>query len=75
MWLWNRQKRREDFPANFAVQKIGITPAIAISHFPAREIAAYFRQNPSVADRLLAESYDKIRVSMRRSLMSIADLC
>jgi|SRR5580698_2705024 hypothetical protein len=59
MWLWNRQKRREDFPANFAVQKIGITPAIAISHFPAREIAAYFRQNPSVADRLLAESYDK----------------
>jgi hypothetical protein len=59
MWLWNRANRREGFPAKFTVQKIGITPANAISHLSPPEIAAYFRENPLVAERLLAESYDK----------------
>lgn len=59
MWLWNRQKSRDGFPQNFAVQKIGITAANAILHLPASEIAAYFRHNPSVAGQLLTESYDK----------------
>jgi hypothetical protein len=60
MWPWNRQKQREGFPPNFAVQKIGITPANAISHLPAPEIVAYFPgESISNAGRLLAESYDK----------------
>jgi hypothetical protein len=59
MWPWNRHKRREGFPANFAVQKIRIAEALAVSHLPPGEIAEYFRLNPLVAERLLEESYDK----------------
>jgi hypothetical protein len=54
MSLW-----KDAFPADFAVQKIRNTSANAISHLPAHEIAAYFRESPAVANQLLTESYDK----------------
>ncbi len=43
---------KEDFPADFAIQKIRNASANAISHLPAHEIAAYFRENPAVANQL-----------------------
>jgi hypothetical protein len=54
-----RQKYEKGFPSDFDVQKTRIAKAIAVSHLPAPEIAAYFQENPAVAGELLAESYDK----------------
>lgn len=51
--------RKQDYPLDFTVQEIKNASANNISHLPAREIAAYFRENPSVANQLLTESYDK----------------
>jgi hypothetical protein len=59
MWLWKRKSVKEGFPLKFRVQRIGIDSAKAVSHLPPQEIAAYFRNNPLTAERLLAESYDK----------------
>jgi len=58
MWSWKR-KHPEGFPKGFKTQRIGSSAAIAISHLPPSEIAAYFRQHPEMADALLGESYDK----------------
>ena len=51
--------RKRDFPVDFTVQKIRNASAKTISHLPGHEIAEYFRENPSVANQLLTESYDK----------------
>ena len=51
--------RRQDFPLDFTVQKIRNASANNISHLSAQEIATYFRENLSVAEQLLTESYDK----------------
>jgi hypothetical protein len=51
--------RKQGLPTDFKVQKIRTVAANAISHLPAQEIAAYFKENPSVAKQLLTESYDK----------------
>ena len=59
MWFWKRRSFGVDFPKGFRVQRIGITEAIAIAELPPEQIAAYFRRNPAIADRLLSESYDK----------------
>jgi len=50
---------KNGFPQEFTVQKIKNAAANSVSHLPGAEIAAYFRQNPDVADELLVESYDK----------------
>lgn len=50
---------KEDFPPDFAVQKVKTGAATSISHLPPQEIVAYFSHNPSVANQLLTESYDK----------------
>ena len=49
----------DDFPSDFSVRGVGVGPALAIADLPPASIAAYFRQHPDVADRLLSESYDK----------------
>jgi hypothetical protein len=59
MWFWKRRSFGDDFPEGFRVQRIGIADAIAIAELPPDRIAAYFRRNPAVADRLLLESCDK----------------
>jgi hypothetical protein len=59
MWFWKRRSFGDDFPEGFRVQRIRIADAIAIAELPPDQIAAYFRRNPVVADRLLLESYDK----------------
>lgn len=59
MWPWKRKPNKEGFPANFSVQRLGITSAESIFHLPHLEIAAYLREHPSVANDLLNESYDK----------------
>ena len=59
MWFWKRRSFGDDFLEGFRVQRIGIADAIAIAEFPPDQIAAYFRRNPVIADRLLLESYDK----------------
>jgi hypothetical protein len=59
MWPWNRRENREGFPPDFVVQRIRNTEAKAVSHLTASEIAAFFLQNPSVAEELLIESLDK----------------
>lgn len=59
MWLWSKRYPKEGFPADFAVQRIGIAEALAISDRPPREIAEHFRKDLFLADRLLSESYDK----------------
>lgn len=51
--------RKQDLPSDFKIQRIRTDAANAISHLPAHEIAAYFKENPSVANQLLTESYDK----------------
>jgi hypothetical protein len=51
--------RKEVLPVDFTSQKIRNASVNAISHLPGHEIAVYFRQNPSVANQLLTESYDK----------------
>lgn len=51
--------RKQDFPTDFAVQKISNATVKTISHLSGNEIAEYFRENPSVANQLLTESYDK----------------
>lgn len=51
--------RKQNFPEDFAVQMIRNTSANSISHLRGPEIAAFFRENPSVANQLLTESYDK----------------
>jgi hypothetical protein len=62
MLFWRSKKPREGFPAEFTIQKIGSVAAKAVSHLTAPEMAAYFRQNPSLGKELLTESHDK-RVS------------
>ena len=57
MWGW-RKNRTKEFPQGFKVQRIGIRPAF-ISCLPPAGIAKYFHDNPLIAERLLAESYDK----------------
>jgi hypothetical protein len=59
MWRWWQMTNENGFPEGFKVQRIGIDPADAIAELPPAEIATYFRDNPLVAERLLAESYDK----------------
>ncbi|MGC2639969.1 MAG: hypothetical protein WA294_22515 [Acidobacteriaceae bacterium] len=49
----------EGFPVDFTLQKIEAVSAKALTKLSAPEIAAYLRQNPSVADDLLLESLDK----------------
>ncbi|MGA3347361.1 MAG: hypothetical protein ABSC76_21145 [Terracidiphilus sp.] len=49
----------QEFPADFTVQKIKNASVKSICHLDGREIAEYFRANPSVASQLLTESYDK----------------
>lgn len=51
--------RKQNFPVDFTVQKIRNTSANSISQLRGHEIAAFFRENPSVANQLLTESYDK----------------
>jgi hypothetical protein len=51
--------RKQELPADFTVQKIKNASVKTISHLDGREIAEYFRENPSVASQLLTESYDK----------------
>jgi len=51
--------RKQDFPADFAVQKISNAAVKSISHLSGHEIAEYFRENLSIANQLLTESYDK----------------
>jgi hypothetical protein len=58
MWFWKRRSFGDDFPEGFRIQRIGIADAIAIAELPPDQIAAYFRRNPLIADRLLLESYD-----------------
>jgi hypothetical protein len=50
---------KEEFPADFSVQRIETVSAKALKKLAEPEIAAYLRQNPSVAEDLLLESYDK----------------
>jgi hypothetical protein len=60
MWPWKRNKPiPEGFPEGFKVQRIRISPAMAISGLPASEIANYFREHPEIAGALMGESYDK----------------
>jgi hypothetical protein len=59
MQLWKREEPKEGFPADFTVQKIRNESATSISQLTGSEIAAYFRQNPTVAKELLTESCDK----------------
>ena len=50
---------KQGFPANFTIQKIRNASANSIAHLSAQQIAAFFRDNPSVANQLLTESCDK----------------
>jgi hypothetical protein len=59
MWFWKRRSFGDGFPEGFRIQPIGIADALAIATLPPDRIAAYFRKNPEIADRLLSESYDK----------------
>ncbi len=54
-----RPAAKQNFPIDFTVQKIRNVSTNAISHLPGHEIVEYFRENPSVANQLLTESYDK----------------
>ena len=47
---------KQGFPANFTIQKIRNASANSIAHLSAQQIAAFFRDNPSVANQLLTES-------------------
>jgi hypothetical protein len=47
------------FPKGFKPQRIGIPQAKAIADLPPSAIFQYFRENPDIARRLLAESYNK----------------
>jgi hypothetical protein len=49
----------DEFPEGFAVQRIGVKEAMAISDLPPVDIAAYFRDHPETPEALLYESYDK----------------
>ena len=48
-----------DFPEGFRIQHIGVADAINAADLPPDQLAGFFRVNPSVAARLMAESYDK----------------
>jgi hypothetical protein len=59
MWGSRGKQPNEAFPDDFSIQRIRVEPALAVAELPPREIAAYFRQYPEIAERLLSESYDK----------------
>lgn len=48
-----------EFPDEFRIQRIANLDAVKIADFPPERIAAYFRENPDTADKLLLESCDK----------------
>jgi hypothetical protein len=50
---------KEGFPSGFRKQRLPNSLVDCILDLSAEEIAAYFRQNPSVAEALLTDSYDK----------------
>lgn len=59
MWHNKEMMPSDGFPPDFTVQRIETVGAKPLSNLTAPEIAAYLRQNPSVANDLLLESYDK----------------
>lgn len=59
MWFWKRRSFGNDLPEDFRIQPIGIADAQAIATLPPDRIAAHFRRNPEIAERLLSDSHDK----------------
>ncbi|HLH04222.1 MAG TPA: hypothetical protein VKX25_15765 [Bryobacteraceae bacterium] len=59
MWSWRKKVVKEGLPEAFRVQRIGIEAATVIADSAPADVAKYFRDNPLIAKRLLAESYDK----------------
>lgn len=52
-------KNETGIPEDFTPQHIGIAVAKGLADLAVSAIVEYFRENPDMASRLLAESYDK----------------
>ncbi|MGA2906028.1 MAG: hypothetical protein ABSD98_19555 [Candidatus Korobacteraceae bacterium] len=57
--LFRKPFAKDEFPAEFKIQRVGLAAAKSLADLQPAHIAAYFRDHPEQAKDLLQESYDK----------------